>query len=138
MTIALQTVNLDEVRKGSYYTIVGAGGEPQEWIDGYSKMLQDAEIGIPSKWVVFKGREVNRHFGITADPFPNDLTFLAFSLDGLNVAKLAMFKLQQGDRWFDDIIDNTLRLQEEEEEVGCEYCGDLYCEGECQEDEDWD
>ena len=32
--------------------------------------------------------------------------FLAFPLDGLNVNKLAILKLQLGDRWFDDIVDN--------------------------------
>lgn len=40
--------------------------------------------------------------------FKNDLKFLAFPLDGLNVGKLAMFKLKMGDRWSDDIIANSI------------------------------
>ena len=39
--------------------------------------------------------------------YPDDITFLAFPLDGLDIGKLAMFKLKMGDRWFDDIIDNN-------------------------------
>lgn len=34
---------------------------------------------------------------------------LMFPLDGLNVGKLAMFKIRFGVRWFDDIVDNMER-----------------------------
>ena len=36
---------------------------------------------------------------------------MAFPLDGLDVNKLAMFKLQMRDRWFDDIVDNNARRE---------------------------
>jgi hypothetical protein len=41
--------------------------------------------------------------------FASDLTFMFFPLDGLNVGKLAMFKMQMQARWFDDVIDNMRR-----------------------------
>ena len=44
--------------------------------------------------------------------YPDDLVFLAFSLDGLDVGKLAMFKLRFGARWFDDIVENNARREE--------------------------
>ena len=37
-------------------------------------------------------------------------------LDGLDVGKLAIFKLQMGDRWFDDVVDNDLRREAAKED----------------------
>lgn len=96
--------------EGSYYTIVGAGGVLQEWKDGYSSWLQREGIGQVKDWVQFTGKDMNSEFELTGDNrYPDELQFLAFPLDGLNVGKLAMFKIQMGDRWFDDIVDNLRR-----------------------------
>lgn len=92
---------------GSYYTIIGCGGDLQEWKDGYQKLLDEQNIGTITKWIEFKGKDMNEELQLNGqDKYRDDLQFLAFSLDGLNVGKLAMFKLQMGDRWFDDIVDN--------------------------------
>ena len=65
----------------------------------------------------FKGSAVNAEFGLTGDNrYDDNLTFLAFPLDGLDVGKLAIFKLQMGDRWFDDVVDNDLRREAEKED----------------------
>ena len=99
---------LDDAYNGSYYTIVGAGGDLNEWVEGYEEMLNEQGIGTPEFWITFNGRDVNNKYDLSGDNrFNNSLTFLAFPLDGLNVGKLAMFKLRMGDRWFDDIIDNS-------------------------------
>ena len=103
--------------EGSYYTIIGCGGDLEEWRKGYEKMLQDTGIGTPQEWFDFKGVEFNKEFNLTGDNrYPDDLVFLCFPLDGLNVGALAMFKLRMGDRWFDDIVDNDLRREGEEVE----------------------
>ena len=39
--------NLQEAYNGSYYTILGAGGDLQEWVDGYNQMLAEEGIGKP-------------------------------------------------------------------------------------------
>ena len=97
---------------GSYYTILGAGGDLQEWKDGYALMLKERGIGIISKWIEFTGKDMNDEFHLTGtNSYPNDLHCLAFPLDGLDTGMLAMFKLQMGDRWFDDIVDNDRRRQ---------------------------
>ena len=107
-------VNLQEAYKGSYYTIIGAGGDLQEWLDGYEKMLAEKEIGKPKAWFSAKGAQVNKEFGLTGnEAFKTRLTILFFPLDGLDVSRLAIFKLRMGDRWFDDVIDNSLRRLEE-------------------------
>lgn len=104
-------VDFEKMYNGSYYTIVGCGGDLEEWKNGYNEFLSDAEISMVKMddFVTFKGEEINNYYNLVgSNRFDNDLTFLAFPLDGLNIGKLAMFKLRMGDRWFDDIVDNSI------------------------------
>jgi len=99
---------------GSYYTIEGAGGATSDWTDGYTKMMAEQGIGKPKCWINFTGREMNDEFNLTGrNRYPDNFNFLAFPLDGLDVGKLAIFKIQMRDRWFDDIVDNNARRAEE-------------------------
>ena len=112
----MKKVNLKDAYNGSYYTIEGAGGDLQEWVDGYNSMLEEQGIGKPIEWFTCKGRDVNEEFGLEGNErYKDDLTLLFFPLDGLNIGLLAIFKLRMGNRWFDDIIDNSLfRMGREE------------------------
>ncbi len=110
----IQKVDLRAAYKGSYYTIIGAGGDLQEWVDGYNKMLEEQGIGKPQAWFKATGAQVNKEFGLTGnEAFKARLIILFFPLDDLDIGRLAVFKLKMGDRWFDDIIDNSLRRQRE-------------------------
>ena len=103
---------LRKAYKGSYYTISGAGGDLNEWKNGYGSWLEREGIGSINEWVEFAGKDVNDEFGLTGNNrYPDNLHFLAFPLDGLDVGKLSMFKIRMGDRWFDDIVDNDLRRE---------------------------
>lgn len=96
--------------EGSYYTITGCGGDLNEWRQGYEKIMENEEIGKPVEWIHFTGKEMNETYGLVGDnAYPDDLNFLAFPLDSLNVGKLAIFKIRMRDRWFDDIVDNNAR-----------------------------
>lgn len=100
--------------RGSYYTVLGAGGDLEEWFDGYEAMMTQQGIGTPGKWLITTGEEVNWFMygqGEVSDDdlFRDDLTILMFPLEGLNVGKLASFRLGMGDRWFDDVVDNAIR-----------------------------
>lgn len=104
---------LDKAYNGSYYTIIGAGGDLQEWKDGYQELLNKENIGTIKEWITFTGSDMNTKYNLTGDnAYPNDLTFLAFPLDGLEIGKLAIFKIRMRDRWFDDIVDNNRRFNE--------------------------
>lgn len=93
---------------GSWYTITGCGGDLDEWKQGYQEMLDAEHIGVVMEWHDFTGLEMNNRYGLTGENrYPDDLHFLAFSLDGLDIGKLAIFKLTHRDRWFDDIVDNN-------------------------------
>ena len=62
---------------------------------------------------------MNMEYGLTGDnAYPDDLTFLMFPLTGLNMGRLAIFKILMSDRWFDDIVDNNCRRQETINEQG--------------------
>lgn len=105
----IQNELLKKAYDGSYYTITGAGGDLEEWKNGYAEMLSQQGIGSVKEWFSFKGADMNKEFSLTGtNRYDDDLTFLVFPLDGLDVGKLAIFKLQMGDRWFDDIVNNNL------------------------------
>lgn len=62
---------------------------------------------------------MNMEYGLTGDnAYPDGLTFLMFPLTGLNMGRLAIFKILMSDRWFDDIVDNNRRRQETINEQG--------------------
>lgn len=99
---------LDKAYKGSYYTITGTGGDINEWKKGYQDLLDKENIGKIKEWIEFTGEDMNSKYGLTGDnAYDSGLHFLAFPLDGLDVGKLAIFKLKMQDRWFDDIVDNN-------------------------------
>jgi len=105
----IKNETLKKAYDGSYYTITGAGGDLNEWKNGYAEMLKERNIGTITEWVEFTGADMNNEFKLTGDNrYADDLHFLAFSLDGLNIGKLAMFKIQMQDRWFDDIVGNAV------------------------------
>ncbi len=98
---------------GSYYTIIGCAGNLDEWTAGYRELLGSRGIGKPEKFITFKGKDMNEVYELIGDNAYNDkLTFLMFPLDGLDASKLAIFRLQAQDKWFDDIVDNNQRREE--------------------------
>lgn len=107
---------LKEAYDGSYYFI--NTGIPEDGVDqyveGYHGLLSEHEAGRPEFWVTTTGAEINNFAfpeGWRSDwneCFPPNLKFLMFTLDGTN-AKLPLFKLMAGDRWFDDVVDNMRR-----------------------------
>jgi hypothetical protein len=98
---------------GSYYTIIGVN-DYEDFKRGYTRELQDCGIGTPQKFIEFTGKEMNEHYHLTGDNrYKDDLHFLAFSLDGLDVAKLSLFRLLWDDKWFDDMVDNNSRRERE-------------------------
>ena len=105
--------DLEKAYEGSYYFIAGTGGELTEWVSGYEDLMVQREIGTPTAWLKTNGATVNgfasqhhRSLIVSNDQFPGDLACLLFPLEGLDVGRLAMFKLQMEDRWFDDVVQN--------------------------------
>lgn len=101
---------IEKAYNGSYYTIIGCGGDLNEWKNGYQEMLDEQGIGKITEWLHITGKEMNDEFELTDNlRYKDDLNILAFSLEGLKCAQLAMFKIRMMDRWFDDVVDNLKR-----------------------------
>jgi len=105
--------DLEKAYEGSYYFIGGCGGDLADWTSGYEDLMKEQEIGTPTAWFQTNGATVNGFAGQhnggfirKNDQFPGDLVCLLFPLDGLDVGRLAMFKLRMADRWFDDVVQN--------------------------------
>lgn len=107
---------LEAANAGSYYFIAGAGGDLEEWVTGMGDLMESEGIGRPERWLSTTGAAVNGyalqggHEVAEDDLFPLDLPCLLFPLDGLNIGRLAMFKVRAQDRWFDDVIANMRRV----------------------------
>ena len=70
---------LKKAYDGSYYTIIGAGGDLEEWKTGYADMLSEKNIGSVKEWIVFKGADMNEEFGLTGkNKYDAELTFWHF------------------------------------------------------------
>lgn len=105
---------LQKAYEGSYYTIMICGGDLKEWKCSIQELLFKENIGTITEWIHFTGKDMNETYQLTGmNAYPDDVDFLAFPLDGLNVTKLAIFKIKMGDHWFDDIVDNNLRMEQE-------------------------
>lgn len=104
--------DLQEAYDNSWYFIAGAGGDLTEWVQGYEDLLEKADIGKPTAWYQTSGAAINLLAGegvAERDQFQLDLTCLLFPWDGMDMGKLALFKIQMQDRWFDDVIQNMRR-----------------------------
>lgn len=107
--IELGTQNIEQAYNGWYYTILGAGGDINEWTDGYQKLCNEEKIGTIPQWYKTTGKVLNDRWNLKGDNrFNDDLSILMFTYEGMNIGKLAIFKLKMGDRWFNDIIDNSI------------------------------
>lgn len=118
MTAELKTISTAEefemLYKGSAYTVTGAGGPLEQWMTGITQELEKEKIGTPKEFYTFKGKQMNENYGLSGKvAYKDDITFLSFPLEGLDINKLAMFKIRMQDRWFDDIVDNNARHMEE-------------------------
>lgn len=108
---------LRELENTSAFTIEGAGGNLHKWCVGLNEMLEQRGIGQVKEFYNFSGQLMNETYGLTSsNRYPDDLTFLSFPLDNLNIGKLAMFKLEFGARWLDDIVDNNATREQKEME----------------------
>ena len=91
-----------------HYVVLGVD-DPSTWAHGYDVLLRDAEIGEPSCYFLTTGAEINHFAGVMYGShrmLPPGLTVMMFPIEGLDVSRLATFRLRQGlrDKWFSDLI----------------------------------
>ena len=108
---------LDELYNGSALTLEGFDtseknlGQLLDWIKGYTPMKNEAVY-------ITSGSLMNMAYGLTGDnAYPEDLNLVSVRLEDIeNVDAITIPRFQIGGRWFDDIVANNRRREEEKED----------------------
>lgn len=80
----------------------------KNWLEEHDAILDNTE---PTAHII-KGELMNEVYGLKGNnAYPNDLTIL--SITGIDQMKVALRRFQVGGRWFDDIVDNNARREED-------------------------
>ena len=107
---------LKKLINGSVFTIVGVSGL-EEWCNGVNETLKEEGIGKVKEFYTWTGKFFNEACGLQFDPYPEDLNFLAFGFEGLNVPRLSFFRLKVRNSWnaywLDNLVDNNRKREEE-------------------------
>lgn len=107
---------LVELEKTSACVFEGAGGDLNVWMLGVNDDLQKLGIRNVETFYTWNGKLMNEMYGLTGtNAYQDDITFFGFGILDFNekeIGHLALWKLQIGARWMDDIVDNNKRRQE--------------------------
>ena len=79
-----------------------------KWVESYTKLLR-------RRAYVVSGKVMNVYCGLTGDnAYQDDLNLVAIKLSDIaDYSKIVFPRFQIGGRWFDDIVDNNRRHEEE-------------------------
>lgn len=103
---------LVDAENGSWFTILGAGGDLSEWVTGITDAMAERDLGRPVRWYQTNGAVVNEYATqkkgpiVDDDRLPGGTVVLMFPLEGLPISRMAIFRIQYDARWFDDVISN--------------------------------
>lgn len=104
-------VMFEKLYEDSAFTFEGLRVDDwQEVKNQINELLSKEGIGkVPDEnFFKYDGWDMNQKYQLTgSNRYSNDLTFVSFLLDGLDIGKLSMLKIRIGARWFDDIVDNN-------------------------------
>ena len=78
------------------------------WVEGYTKLLR-------RRVYIVSGKVMNVYCDLTGDnAYQDDLNLVAIKLSDIaDYSKIVLPRFQVGGRWFDDIVDNNKRREEE-------------------------
>ena len=78
------------------------------WVESYTKLLR-------RRVYIVSGKVMNTYCGNTGDnAYADDLNLVAIKLSDIaDYSKIVLPRFQVGGRWFDDIVDNNKRREEE-------------------------
>ena len=106
---------LNRLYKNSALTFEGIAKTPENmnfienWLNKYNART-DKELVL--LWI--KGSVMNEKYNLTGDnAYPDDLTILVIEPDSIITYGLILKRFEIGGRWFDDVVDNNARREEE-------------------------
>lgn len=79
-----------------------------KWVESYTKLLR-------RRAYIVSGKVMNTYWGLTGDnAYADDLNLVAIKLSDIaDYSKIVLPHFQVGGRWFDDIVDNNRRHEED-------------------------
>ena len=79
-----------------------------KWVESYTKLLR-------RRAYIVSGKVMNSYCGLTGDnAYQDDLNLVAIKLSDIaDYTKIVLPRFQVGGRWFDDIVDNNRRHEED-------------------------
>lgn len=79
-----------------------------EWLKDNNAIID----GVEPTFHITKGRLMNEYYGLTGDnAYQNDLNIV--SVTDINQMAIMLERFEVGGRWFDDIVDNNARREEQ-------------------------
>jgi hypothetical protein len=79
-----------------------------EWLKDHKATIE----GVEPTFHITTGRLMNKYYGLTGDnAYHNDLNIV--SVTDINPVPIALARFEVGGRWFDDIVDNNARREED-------------------------
>ena len=112
--IVEEKATLEELYKDSALTMVGLSTDDEslrqfrDWINEHTKMKTE-------DFYIIKGIVMNWAYGLTGtNAYKNDLNLVAVKLSDLeDLNRIIWARFEIGASWFDDIVDNNARREEE-------------------------
>lgn len=104
---------LDALYSSSALTLEGLTAD-EENLDAFATWLEQHEaLGKKEiRFHIISGALMNEVYGLTGtNAYPDDLTIV--SVTNINQMKIAIPRFEIGGRWFDDVVDNNARRQNE-------------------------
>ena len=105
---------LDELYNESALTFEGLDTSTKnlEALMGWLVLHNAIVSGVQPTFHITTGRLMNKYYGLTGDnAYHNDLNLV--SVTNIDQMKIAIPRFEVGGRWFDDIVDNNARREEE-------------------------
>lgn len=103
-----------KLEDGSALTFEGLASDEDSLKAMIDFFKEKTKITIPAKIYHLTGAKMNSMYGLTgSNAYPDDLNIISLPLDNWkDIGNLPMIKFKIGARWFDDIVDNNRRRQE--------------------------
>ena len=107
---------LKELENSSALTFEGTSGTDEglvrifDWIKEYTPLKRETAY-------IINGKTMNRVYGLTGDnAYPDFCNIVSVMLDDMeDFQKIIIPRFRVGGRWFDDIVDNNRRREEEKQ-----------------------
>lgn len=81
-----------------------------EWLKDHKATIE----GVEPIFHITTGRLMNKYYGLTGDnAYPNDLNIV--SVTNINQMAIVLKRFDVGGRWFDDIVGNNARRENEQQ-----------------------